>query len=89
VIKSQGCTKEAVAEAPEPTPDPIIEPIPEPVTEPASMVEDVEISVGSCVSQCDEVSVKEFDGSDVLKEPMIAKAAELFEATKITVQSKV
>ncbi len=90
VIKSQGCTKEAVAKAPEPTPEPvIIEPINEPVIEPASMVEDVEISVGSCVSQCDEVSVKEFDGSDVLKEPMIAKAAELFEATKITVQSKV
>jgi DNA polymerase III subunit gamma/tau len=91
IIKSQGCTKEAVPEvlAQETTPEPISELTVEPIAEPSSMVEDVEISVGSCVSQCDEVSVKEFDGSDVLKEPMIAKAAELFEATKITVQSKI
>lgn len=59
------------------------------MSEPTSMIEDSEIGVGSCVSQCDETSVKEFDGSDVLKEPMIQKAATLFEATKITVQSKV
>jgi len=88
LIKSQGCTKEAVAKTPdqEPIPVPISE---KSIIEPSSMVEETEVSVGSCVSQCDEVSVKEFDGSDVLKEPMIAKAAELFEATKITVQSKV
>jgi DNA polymerase-3 subunit gamma/tau len=61
----------------------------EPIPEPVSMIEDAEIGVGSCVSECDETSIKEFDGSDVLKEPMIQKAAELFEATKITVQSKV
>lgn len=61
----------------------------ESIVEPTSMIEDSEIGVGSCVSQCDETSVKEFDGSDVLKEPMIQKAATLFEATKITVQSKV
>jgi len=84
-IKSQGCTK---------APEPIIETPAEtaenePLEEAASMVEEAEIGVGSCVSQCDETSVKEFDGSDVLKEPMIKKAAELFEATKITVQSKV
>lgn len=91
-IKSQGCTKSA-EEPPLPPPAPETE-IPEEqpeenFPEPASMVEDAEIGVGSCVSQCDESSVKEFDGSDVLKEPMIQKAAELFEATKITVQSKV
>ncbi len=85
VIKSQGCTKQETATIP--TEEPIS--TPESIIEPSSMVEEVEIGVGSCVSQCDEVSVKEFDGSDVLKEPMIAKAAELFEATKITVQSKV
>lgn len=86
-IKSQGCTKtpeEASTEKAEPSVEPS-----EPLDESASMVEEAEIGVGSCVSQCDETSVKEFDGSDVLKEPMIQKAAELFEATKITVQSKV
>jgi DNA polymerase-3 subunit gamma/tau len=92
-IKSQGCTKTLE----EPTPAPLQtaetvtdEPVSEEISdEPASMIEESEIGVGSCVSQCDESSVKEFDGSDVLKEPMIKKAAELFEATKITVQSKV
>ncbi|MDD2368161.1 MAG: DNA polymerase III subunit gamma/tau [Sulfuricurvum sp.] len=92
-IKSQGCTK--TVEEPTPTleqtvetvmDEPLSEEIPD---EPTSMIEESEIGVGSCVSQCDESSVKEFDGSDVLKEPMIKKAAELFEATKITVQSKV
>lgn len=90
-IKSQGCTKTPE----EITPPSVSEPEepasaePETLSEPSSMVEEAEIGVGSCVSECDESSVKEFDGSDVLKEPMIAKAAELFEATKITVQSKV
>ncbi len=78
-IRSQGCTKTP------PPPEPVE--VPSDVTD--SMVEEAEIGVGSCVSQCDETSIKEFDGSDVLKEPMIVKAAELFEATKITVQSKV
>jgi DNA polymerase-3 subunit gamma/tau len=93
-IKSQPCSKANEPATPqEPTPareiaeEPPFQP--ESITEASSMVEDVEISVGSCVSQCDEVSIKEFDGSDVLKEPMIQRACELFEATKITVQSKV
>jgi DNA polymerase III subunit gamma/tau len=86
-IKSQGCTKSAEELTP-PNVE-IVLPEEESIPEPASMVEEAEIGVGSCVSACDETSVKEFDGSDVLKEPMIQKAAELFEATKITVQSKV
>ena len=94
-IKSNACTKTAETipeDSPlvsEPEMTRTAEPIPETIDEPVSMVEEAEIGVGSCVSQCDEKSVKEFDGSDVLKEPMIQKAAELFEATKITVQSKV
>ncbi len=91
-IKSQGCTKSAdeLSSAPAPEEPSITEvPAEEAVSESDSMIEDVEIGVGSCVSQCDESSVKELDGGDVLKEPMIQKAAELFEATKITVQSKV
>jgi DNA polymerase III subunit gamma/tau len=79
-IRSEACTKAS--------PEPVKLPHKEEIV-PDSMVEEAEIGVGSCVSQCDETSVKEFDGSDVLKEPMIQKAAELFEATKITVQSKV
>jgi len=91
-IKSQGCTKSAEELSPAPTPEePSITEVPaeETISENDSMIEEVEIGVGSCVSQCDESSVKELDGGDVLKEPMIQKAAELFEATKITVQSKV
>jgi len=89
-IKSQGCTKTAEEPAPAVEEPAIPEvPVEEAISENDSMIEEAEIGVGSCVSQCDESSVKEFDGSDVLKEPMIQKAAELFEATKITVQSKV
>lgn len=92
-IKSNGCTKTPEELAPPPpkaaSPAIVASQSEESLPEPASMVEDAEIGVGSCVSQCDESSIKEFDGSDVLKEPMIQKAAELFEATKITVQSKV
>jgi DNA polymerase-3 subunit gamma/tau len=87
LIKSQGCTKQAIPEIPVEETEPV--PVIESITGPSSMVEENEVSVGSCVSQCDEISIKEFDGTDVLKEPMIQKAAELFEATKITVQSKV
>ncbi|HEX5624170.1 MAG TPA: DNA polymerase III subunit gamma/tau [Sulfuricurvum sp.] len=92
IIKSEACSKQnepaAPVTAPALTETAALPPIPnEP--EAASMVEEAEIGVGSCVSGCDETSIKEFDGSDLLKEPMIAKAAELFEATKITVQSKV
>lgn len=97
-IKSEACTKTPTI-TPEPesaiesettvAPEPPFSSEPFRVTEVGSMVEETEVGVGSCVSQCNETSVKEFDGSDVLKEPMIQKAAELFEATKITVQSKV
>jgi len=67
----------------------------QPMEEPASMVED-EIMDGSCVSGCagdnpanlDEAS-KEIDAHTIMEEPMIKKAQEMFEATKITIQSKV
>ncbi len=57
----------------------------------ASMTEEIETGSGSCVTECDtndEVAM-EFDGSSILEEPMVQKAKELFEATKITIQSKV
>ncbi|WP_345993515.1 DNA polymerase III subunit gamma/tau [Sulfurimonas sp. HSL-1716] len=60
-------------------------------SQPSSMVEESEVGTGSCVTNCSEgdESVKEFDGASILDEPMIQKATEMFEATKITVQSKI
>ncbi len=59
--------------------------------QPASMTEEIETGSGSCVTGCDatDEATKEFDGASILEEPMIQKAKELFEATKITIQSKV
>ncbi len=56
-----------------------------------SMTEEVETSGGSCVTGCNDTdeTAKEFDGNTILDEPMVKMATELFEATKITVQSKV
>ncbi len=64
---------------------------PEPAPQASSMTEESEVGAGSCVVGCSEgdQSTKEFDGKDILEEPMIKKATELFEATKITIQNKV
>ncbi|MBD3801174.1 MAG: DNA polymerase III subunit gamma/tau [Campylobacterales bacterium] len=57
----------------------------------ASMTEEVETGSGSCVTgNCEpDLSTREIDGNAILDEPMIQKAIELFEATKITIQNKV
>lgn len=59
--------------------------------QPSSMTEESEVGTGSCVAGCSDSdqSTKEFDGQAILEEPMIQKATELFEATKITIQNKV
>jgi len=64
---------------------------PEPAPQASSMTEESEVGAGSCVVGCSDgdQSTKEFDGKDILEEPMIKKATELFEATKITIQNKV
>ncbi len=64
---------------------------PRPAPQVSSMTEESEVGTGSCVAGCSESdqSTKEFDGQAILNEPMIQKATELFEATKITVQNKV
>ncbi len=56
-----------------------------------SMVEDAEIGgSASCVTNCETPdSTKEIDSKDIKDEPMVAKAIELFEANKITIQSKI
>ena len=58
-----------------------------------SMVEDAEMGgSASCVTNCSqntEESTKELNGTDITQEPMVQKAIELFEARKVTVQSKI
>ncbi len=58
-----------------------------------SMVEDAEMGgSASCVTSCSptvEESTKEINGGDITQEPMVQKAIELFEAKKVTVQSKI
>jgi len=59
----------------------------------SSMIEDAEMGgSASCVTNCSQStseSSKEIDGVDITKEPMVQKAIELFEATKVTIQSKI
>ena len=57
-----------------------------------SMIEDAEIGGSqSCITDCsqNDESTKEIDGTDIKEEPMVKKAIEMFEATKITIQSKI
>ena len=57
-----------------------------------SMIEDAEIGGGaSCVTNCQDSdpSTKELNGTDITQEPMVQKAIEMFEARKVTVQSKI
>ncbi|WP_324172536.1 DNA polymerase III subunit gamma/tau [Sulfurimonas sp.] len=77
-IKGNRCTKASVPEPQEP--------------EPSSMVEEAEIGgSGSCVTNCSSTdeSTKEVDSNNIKDEPMVQKAIEMFEATKITIQSKI
>ena len=63
----------------------------EEITQSASTVEAIEAGgSASCVSNCAEASVQdETNGTDITKEPMVQTAIELFEAKKVTVQSKI
>jgi DNA polymerase III subunit gamma/tau len=57
-----------------------------------SMIEDAEMGgSASCVTNCSpaESEIKEVNGTNIKDEPMVQKAIELFEATKITIQSKI
>jgi len=68
----------------------------QPLTQPqgeqsGSTVEDIEAGgSASCVTNCSEVTTQdETDGTDITKEPMVQKAIEMFEAKKVTIQSKI
>ena len=58
-----------------------------------SMIEDVEIGGGdSCVTNCtskDEQPTPKISSNNITQEPMVQRAIELFEAKKVTVQSKI
>lgn len=57
-----------------------------------SMIEDAEIGgSASCVTNCQssDEATKEIDGDKIKDEPMVQKALEMFEAVKITIQSKI
>ena len=89
VMKNKPCSKSEDPTPKEEIPQP--EPIEEEQSPTSSMVEESEVGSGSCVTNCSDgdESAREFDGAAILEEPMIQKATELFEATKITVQSKI
>ncbi len=55
--------------------------------ESGSMIEDIEISSGSCISK-DTYSSKEIESEDILNSPMVQKAKTLFEAKKVIVKNK-
>ena len=85
-IKGKACSKEIIKEEKQVEPQVQIQQEPQS----ASMIQDTEAGGGSCVSNClDDANVKEFNGADILNEPIVQKATELFEATKRIVQSKV
>jgi len=90
-IKGIACTK--VIKEPEPTPPTahIEQAVMDQAPQSASMIEDVEIGGNaSCVTNCDDPApLDATNGVDITKEPMVAKAIEMFEARKVTVQSKI
>lgn len=85
-IKHETCSKTTPEVLEEPQKPQEIE-----LYEPSSMIEESEIGgSASCVTNCQSSdSSREIDGAKILEELMVQRATELFEATKITIQSKV
>ncbi|MBN2817065.1 MAG: DNA polymerase III subunit gamma/tau [Campylobacterales bacterium] len=55
-----------------------------------TMIEEAETGIGSCVTNCaEQTPIEKQNGTDITQEPMVQKAIEMFEAKKITVQSKI
>ncbi|MEA1891150.1 MAG: DNA polymerase III subunit gamma/tau [Campylobacterota bacterium] len=90
-IKHKPCSKEIIEKKNDRVVADIVQPSMQ-HEQSSSMVEDAEIGGStSCVTDCsnDETPRKEVDGAAIKDEPMVQKAIELFEATKITIQSKI
>ncbi len=59
-------------------------------SQPSSMIEEAEaINASSCVASCAGLDTPSQEVDDIMQEPMVQKAVELFEAKKIIVQPKV
>ena len=91
-IKSMPCTKTIEKKKTEviQTSNNLQPTMPEPQS--TSMIEEAEIGgSGSCVTSCagESAPPKEVDGADILNDPIVQRATELFEATKRTVQLKI
>ncbi|MDD3476440.1 MAG: DNA polymerase III subunit gamma/tau [Sulfurimonas sp.] len=87
-IKHEACTKEEDTPYTQEPKQTIQEPM---IDEPSSMIEEAEFGgSASCVTNCQSSdSSREIDGADIKDEPMVQKAIDLFEAKKITIQSKI
>ncbi|EDZ62308.1 DNA polymerase III gamma and tau subunit [Sulfurimonas gotlandica GD1] len=98
-IKHQACTKEIEEKKNPPEPESLKPELQAQIKQPQmqheqsmSMIEDAEMGgSASCVTNCSstENEIKEINGTNIKDEPMVQKAIELFEATKITIQSKI
>ena len=86
---------ETEAEAPEKRPENKEAETPAPdangATHTGSMIEDIDCNSGGCVTgNCSEADPgKEYDTKEILNDPMVKKAQELFGAKKIVIRSKV
>ena len=92
-IKHTPCTKSIIEEKKNEdfkTPEQITPIMSEPQS--TSMVEDAEIGgSASCVTNCEspDSATREIDSNKIQDEPMVQKAIEMFEAKKMTIQSKI
>jgi len=81
-IKSIPCSKIQESHTPK-------EPRRTALPEPLSMIEENDLGNASCVNNNHNEAAIAMNTPDLLEEPMVKKATELFEATKITIQSKI
>ncbi len=93
-IKGVACTKEPSSKEPKEIVPQTVAHIEQPQMQnpqSTSMIEDAELGGNtSCVTNCDDPApLDETNGVDITQEPMVARAIEMFEARKVTVQSKI
>ena len=89
-IKNVQCTKKLKEQTKEVIPEQFQQPIMN-EAQSNSMISDAEIGENSsCITNCKSTdNTKEINSQEIKNEPMVAKAIELFEANKITIQSKI
>ncbi|MCK9454374.1 MAG: DNA polymerase III subunit gamma/tau [Sulfurimonas sp.] len=87
-IKHEACTKEVEEEKED---DEEVEKLSMPYSQSTSMIEDAEMGgSASCVTDCQNNDApRVVDASEIKDEPIVQKAVELFEAKRMTIQSKI